>query len=150
MPLTKAPDLTQRPPRSARVRLGGYVVLPRMLDKGRAAVAGTNGEYHYDCPMDQRFLNFVGVDAAALKEQLATGAGDGEILAWINQNAKLPRTELEINAWSAWMTDRGPSDVDSRNYFNDLHAKIAPKREDIANWFDLLDVDDYASYGGLL
>ncbi len=32
-----APDLTQRPPRSPRVRLGGLVLLPRMLDKGRAA-----------------------------------------------------------------------------------------------------------------
>ena len=28
-----APDLTQRPPRSPRQRLGGYALLPRMLDK---------------------------------------------------------------------------------------------------------------------
>ena len=34
------PDLTKQPPRSPRVRLGGYVVLPRMLDKGRATLAG--------------------------------------------------------------------------------------------------------------
>jgi hypothetical protein len=34
------PDLTKQPPRSARVRLGGYVILPRMLDKGRATIAG--------------------------------------------------------------------------------------------------------------
>jgi hypothetical protein len=27
-------DLTQRPPRSMRVRLGGFVLLPRILDKG--------------------------------------------------------------------------------------------------------------------
>ncbi len=31
------PDLTKFPPRSPRVRLGGYVILPRMLDKGRAS-----------------------------------------------------------------------------------------------------------------
>ena len=31
-----APDLTKQPPRSPRVRLGGCVILPRMLDKGRA------------------------------------------------------------------------------------------------------------------
>ena len=37
-------DLTQRPPRSFRVRLGNYVILARMLDKGRATVAGKNGE----------------------------------------------------------------------------------------------------------
>ena len=29
-----APDLTQRAPRSPRVRLGGYVILARLLDKG--------------------------------------------------------------------------------------------------------------------
>ncbi len=40
MALNNAPDLTQRPPRSPRVRLGGYVILPRMLDKGRATING--------------------------------------------------------------------------------------------------------------
>ena len=35
-----APDLTQHPPRSPRGRLGGYVILPRCLDKGRATLAG--------------------------------------------------------------------------------------------------------------
>ena len=60
--LSNAPDLTQRPPRSPRVRLGGYVLLPRMLDKGRATLAGTNGPYIYACPLDQRFLNFAGID----------------------------------------------------------------------------------------
>ena len=30
----------------------------------------------------------------------------------------------------------------------DLHAQAAPKREDIHTWFDLLDVDDFGSYGG--
>lgn len=40
-------DLTQRPPRSHRIRLGGYVMLPRILDKGRALNAGKLGEYRY-------------------------------------------------------------------------------------------------------
>ena len=38
-----APDLTQRPPRSPRVRLGGYVILARILDKGRATLANKAG-----------------------------------------------------------------------------------------------------------
>ncbi len=38
-------DLTQRPPRSPRVRLGGYAILPRLLDKCRALLAGKVGEY---------------------------------------------------------------------------------------------------------
>ena len=31
-PQPAAPNLTQRPPRSPRVRLGGYAMLPRILD----------------------------------------------------------------------------------------------------------------------
>jgi hypothetical protein len=89
-------DLTQRPPRSVRVRLGGYVILPRMLDKCRAMLAGKNGEYHYACPVDQHFLNFVGIDAEALKAEVATGKGDGEILEWIEANATKPREPWEI------------------------------------------------------
>ncbi len=148
MALKNAPDLTQRPPRSARVKLGGYVILPRMLDKGRATIVGKNGEYHYNCPLDQRFVNFVGIDAEELKQQLADGKGDGEILAWIEQNAKHKPTEAQIREWSAYAAERVPTDMESRGYFNDLQAKVAPKREDIGTWFDLLDVDDYASFGG--
>ena len=148
MALKNAPDLTQHPPRSPRVRLGGYVILPRMLDKGRATIAGKHGEYHYDCPTDQRFLSFVGISPEALKKQLAAGKGDGEILQWIEKNAKHKRTEAEIAAWSAHCEQRAPSDTESRDWFNGEHAKLAPKREDIVTWFDLLDLDDYVTFGG--
>src|SRR5277367_5051572 len=121
-----APDLTQRPPRSPRVRLGGYATLPRMLDKGRAAVAGKLGEYHYNCPLDQRFLTFVGIDAAKLKKQLAQGKGDGEILEWIEANAKHKHSPQEIAAWSAFAEQRVPMDVETRAYFNEQVSKIAP------------------------
>src|SRR5713226_6455496 len=113
-----APDLTKRPPRSPRVRLGGFAVLPRLLDKGRAALAGANGEYNYNCPLDQRFLEFVGIDAQALQQQLAAGKGDKEILDWIQSNAKQKRTPEEIEAWSRQQEQRTPSDADSQKYFN--------------------------------
>ena len=148
MTLTNAPDLTQRPPRSPYVRLGGYVQLPRMLDKGRATIAGKHGEYHYDCPLDQRFTSFAGVDAKALLKQLAAGKGDGEILEWINKHAKHKRSEFEIAAWSEFFSRRAPADMESRGWFNDYQQKAAPKREDIATWFDLLDVDDHVTFGG--
>ena|SRR6266850_4580837 len=143
-----APDLTKQPPRSPRVRLGGYVILPRCLDKGRATIDGKNGEYHFACPLDQRWLNFVGIDPEALKQEFATGKGDGEILEWIEANAKNKRNEVEIAAWSAYAEQRVPTDAESRGYFNELHAKASAKREDIATWFDLLDLDDYVSFGG--
>ncbi len=148
MALKNAPDLTTHPPRSPRVRLGGFVILARMLDKGRALVVGKQGEYHYACPIDQHFLEFVGINPEALKRQLAAGKGDGEILEWVRKNAKIKRTDAEIAAWSAYCEQRAPSDPESRAFFQDIHTKVAPKREDISTWFDLLDLDDHASFGG--
>lgn len=122
--------------------------MPRMLDKGRATIADKNGEYHYACPLDQRFLDFTGIDPEALKAQLAAGKGDGEILQWILENSTRKPGPLEIAAWSAWSEQRAPSDVESREFFNEQHQKNAPRREDIVTWFDLLDLDDYVSFGG--
>ena len=141
-------DLTKQAPRSPRSRLGGYVILPRMLDKGRAELAGTQGEYYYACPLDQRFLEFAGIKAKALKAQLVTGKGDGEILQWVKAHAQPQRTEAEIEAWSVWQERRAPDNPDSRAFFNGLHAKVAPQRTDITSWFDLLEVDDFKSFGG--
>src|SRR2546421_12178889 len=119
------PDLTQRPPRSARVRLGGYAILARTLDKGRATLAGKNGEYHFNCPLDQRFLEFAGIDAEALKKQLAAGKGDGERLERIQKNAKNKRTEPEKALWSEFSARRVPREPEAPKLFNDLHDKAA-------------------------
>lgn len=149
MPDISYPDLTQRPPRSPRCRLGGYVLMPRMLDKGRAEIAGKNGEYHYNCPLDQHILNFLGIDADALREQLATGKGDGEILEWTNANAKHKRSAWEIEQWSDYQQRRGPdSDAETLQYFAEAVGKFTKTREDIKTWADLLDLDDYVSFGG--
>ena len=140
------PDLTKFPPRSARVRLGGYAILPRCLDKGRATLTGKNGEYHFACPLDQQFLEFAGVDPEALKKQLTKS--DTEVLEWIKASAKNKRTPFEIAAWSTWQDQRAPDNTDGREYLNGLHKAGAPNREDIVSWFDVLDMDDFASFGG--
>lgn len=144
-----AMDLTQRPPRSMRVRLGGYAILPRMLDKCRATLAGKNGEFHYNCPLDKHFLNFVGIEAEALKAEVAAGKGDGEILEWIQANATHKRNPWEIIQWSEYHDRRGPdSDAETLSYFAGMLGKVSTTREDIRSWADLLDLDDYSSYGG--
>ena len=144
-----ATDLTQRPPRALRQRLGGYVILPRMLDKGRATLAKTNGEYNYDSTTDKRFLGFVGIDAEALLRELEAGKGDGEILDWINAHARSPRQPWEIEAWSASMERRGPdSDAETLAGFAEYIGQHSITREDIRSWFDALELDDYASFGG--
>ncbi|NBT89371.1 MAG: DUF5069 domain-containing protein [Verrucomicrobia bacterium] len=148
MPKTAFPDLTVRAPRSPRVRLGGYVILPRMLDKCRATLAGKNGEYSYNCPLDQYFLKFAGIDPEALQKQVAAGLGDGALLGWIQENQKHPRSGQEIDAWSDYMNRRAPASVEQRERMNQYQSGAAKDREDITTWFDVLDLDDFASFGG--
>jgi hypothetical protein len=140
-----APDFTQHPPRSPRVRLGGFVHLPRLLDKARAEVAGKNAEFNYNCPLDRHFFDFTGIDPAAMLAEVKAGKTDGEMLAWIT--SRTSRGPSEIAAWSVWLSSHGPGGKDGHGWFAESLAKIAPERRDIQTFFDLLDLDDYASYG---
>ncbi len=56
-------------PRSPRETLAGYVIGMRTLDKCRAFVAGTLGEYHFNCPLDKMFLEFTGISHEGLPRQ---------------------------------------------------------------------------------
>ncbi|MCX6943756.1 MAG: DUF5069 domain-containing protein, partial [Opitutales bacterium] len=80
------PDLTQHPPRSVRVRLGGYVHLPRLLDKARASLRRKGGEYHYNCPLDQHFFVFTGINHRKMLAAVKTGKSDTAMLAWVTRN----------------------------------------------------------------
>jgi len=120
-----------------------------MLDKCRATLNGKNGEYHYNCPLDQHILKFAGVDAEALKAEVATGKGDGEILAWIEANAAVKRQAWEIAQWSDFQERRGPdSDAETIGWFAETVGKLSKTREDIHTFADLLDLDDYVTFGG--
>jgi hypothetical protein len=142
-------DLTQRPPRGFRVRLGNFVILARMLDKGRATLAGKNGEYEYNSSMDQHLVRFLGFDPDALLKELATGKGDWEILQWIEARSKTPRAPWEIDACSAFMERRGPdSDAKTLAFFSEYVSKCSQTREDLKTWFEVLELDDYVSFGG--
>src|SRR5271170_6589835 len=67
-----AKDLTKEYPRSPRETLAGYVIAARALDKCRSAIAGTLGEYHFDCPLDRYFFRFTGIDAESFRSFVAT------------------------------------------------------------------------------
>ena len=32
--------------------------------------------------------------------------------------------------------------------FNQVHPSIGPRREDVSSWMDLLDLEDFVSFGG--
>lgn len=146
MSLMKAPDLTQRPPRSPRVRLGGFTILPRVLDKARATLASTPGEYKFNNPLDNVLFAFAGVSAEEFLAQVKAGAGDFEMLQWLQ--AKARKAPHEIAAWSAWTETFVDHDVETLEWLAGRVKALDARRADIAAVFDYLDLDDYLSFGG--
>ena len=130
-----------------RCRLGGYIILPRILDKCRASLVGKSGEFKYNCPLDKHFFNFTGIDPEKFKAEVASGKSDSEILSWINSQCQ--KTPWDILQWSDFFEKRGPdSDSETLGYFASTLRELAPQRSDIRSWADLLDLDDYVSFGG--
>lgn len=141
-----APDLTRHPPRSPRVRLGGYAHLARLLDKARAFAAGKNADYTYNCPLDRHFFEFTGIDHEAMLAQTKQGGSDTEMLAWVRANTK--RTACEVQAWSCWLEQNGPGGAGGHEWMAETIKAGAGDRDDVRSFADLLDLDDYVSYGG--
>ncbi len=141
-------DLTQRPPRSPRVRLGGYAMLARVLDKARASLTGKAGDYKYANPMDQHFFAFTDIAQDALLEQVKTGAGDWALLVWVNANASPKRAPHEIRAWSAWLETMPVGEAEDLEWFAAQAKRINPARTDLQTIMDYLDADVHVSYGG--
>jgi len=100
----QARDLRTEFPRSPRETLGGYVLAARAVDKCRASLCGINGDYNYNCPLDQLFFAFAGLTSEAFRAIVATGASDREVEAWIVENATRHSSEDIL----AWNTKTGP------------------------------------------
>ena len=141
-------DLTTRPPRSPRVRLGGYAMLARVIDKARALLAGKIGDYKYNNPMDQHFFAFTGISADALLEQAKTGVGDWALLVWVNENASPKRAPHEIRSWTAWLESMPVGEAEDLEWFAAQARRINPARTDLQTIMDYLDGDDHVSFGG--
>jgi hypothetical protein len=75
-----APDLTRTEPRPMDATLQGYAWLPRIIDKSRAARAGTLGSYVHPCPVDRRCLELLGLDAQTFGDAVAGSATDDVVL----------------------------------------------------------------------
>ena len=138
-----APDLTKTYPRSPRETLGGYVLAARCIDKCRAVLNGSEGEYHYDCPLDKIFLKFAEIDTDKLKDFVATGAADEEIGAWIQSNAK-PRERVEIVQWNNQQRDLRLSDLppETQEFMETYIEENVPKHRPVYHWFDVFDLEE--------
>src|SRR4051794_17812314 len=110
-------DLRASFPRSMRTKLEGYVHLARMIDKCRAVLAGTEGEYIYPCPMDVRLMEFAGITDEQFTAAVKANPTDDDVAQWFRETAKSHRPD-EVEQWNRMMLTRGPSTAEKQDYFN--------------------------------
>jgi hypothetical protein len=80
----EALDLTKQPPRSPRETLPGLdvLMLARTVDKVRATLPGGNLGAYKIPGFSGRVLEGLGIDEAALRDEVARASGDAEVAAW--------------------------------------------------------------------
>ena len=138
-------DLTKESPRSPRIRVGGYAILGRTLDKCRALVGGNVGEYHFDCPLDNMLFSFKGVKGDDFKAQIENGASDQEMVEWLNRSRE-KKTENEITRWGEKVEADSLYNIpEKRAFFSESCRKLGldPAKTTTFTW---LEVDDKASH----
>ena len=138
-------DLTKEAPRSPRIRVGGYAILGRTIDKCRAQVAGNIDEYHFDCPLDNTLFGFKGVKGNDFKAQIENGASDQQMAEWLDQNGE-KKTPEEIKRWGDKVeADSLYNDPEKRDFFSEECKKLGldPAKTTTFSW---LEADDKASH----
>jgi quercetin dioxygenase-like cupin family protein len=98
-----AKDLAVVEPRGLDAELEGYAWIPRMLDKARATLAGTNGSYLFGCPVDHTCMARLGVSPQLVLELAGRYSNDTEVLRAMQEHGIPPARE-------AWFDGRAVED----------------------------------------
>ncbi len=134
--------------RSPRERLGGYVLLPRLIDKVRLQVQGQLPAVYVKnllgpspTTLDGQFLAFAGLDGEELREAILSADSNEAILAWIERQAK-PHSLAEKQE-GAEKIGTYRADVTRVAYRQQMYPDLAAKVDVGAlGVFDLIDMDE--------
>src|SRR5947209_5073367 len=130
-------------PRSPYEKLGGYVHLPRLIDKAKLARKGLLNGYNYKTVgFDKHLLAFLKIDGDTFEEAVNRLEGDDAILDWVEENAKKHSAEA-IDEWNEAMISRHPDTAAKKARFNHfLKEAGGAARKDIHTYFDLIEFDE--------
>ena len=138
-------DLTKQAPHSPRNRIAGFAIASRAVDKCRASLAGTLGEYRYDCPLDKMLFDFKGITGEQFKTAVQASTDYEEVGAWLQANGTA-KTPAEIKSWSDEMEAGSPmKNPEKRAHFIENCAKLWLNPQTNTT-FDWLEADDRASF----
>ncbi len=133
-------DLTTDYPRSPREPLDDIMLLPRAIDKARAQLAGTLGEYkYYGCRLNRRLFNTLGVTEDEFLDAVRSSPDDAAMSEWVHECVRPQRDE--IARMNEWVTHNEPSDQDRREFCDELE-KIDPGNDSVSTWTDLIDLEE--------
>jgi len=136
-------DLARHAPRSPYDKgVGGAFGLARMIDKGRAFLGGTVGDYWSGraSGIDRFILKFLGVSVDDFYAALKDCATDADVLAWLESKGK--KTDAEIAEFNNTVSKLAPGDDKTWAYFRERAAELDPGRTDIVTWFGLMHLGD--------
>ena len=138
-------DLTKQAPHSPRERISGFAIASRAVDKCRASLAGTPGEYHYDCPLDNLLFSFKGITGAQFKTAVQAAKNYEDVGTWLLANGTR-KTPAEIKAWSDGVEAGSMmNNPEKRAFFIEECKKLGLDPE-TSSTFDWLEADDRASF----
>ncbi len=102
----QAKNLSETPPRRWSEELGGIRWLPRLIDKARAAIAGSLSDYWYgQSPIDRGMLNALGLSYRDFTGIVrAAGDDDEAVLAALQK--KVPQGVERARIWSERLPSR--------------------------------------------
>ena len=140
-----ARDLTKQAPHSPRERIAGFAIASRAVDKCRASLAGTLGEYHYDCPLDNLLFSFKGITGEQFKAAVQASQNYEDVGAWLQANGTT-KTPVGIKTWSDEM-EAGSlmKNPEKRACFIESCSRLVLNPETNTT-FDWLEADDRASF----
>ncbi len=133
----------KQPPRSPYDRLGGYVHLPRLIDKAKLHRKGLLDGYNYKTVgFDKHLLAFLKLNPDAFEEAANRLEEDAAILEWVQANG-VQHSPEEIEEWNQAMITRHPDTAVKRARFAHFLKEAGGEgRKDIATYFDLIEFDE--------
>lgn len=130
-------------PRSPYERLGGYVHLPRLIDKAKLHRKGLLDGYNYKTVgFDKHLLAFLKLNPDAFEEAANRLDDDAAILDWISKNGATHSPEA-IEHWNEAMISRLPDTAAKKARFTHFLKEAGGEgRKEIRTYFDLIEFDE--------
>ena len=130
-------DLRVHPPRSPQVMLGGLYFLARTIDKTRAKLQGTLGNYKLGPGLSMYLFEWLGITEDDFTQAVRDAKTDADVVEWL-----LARADRDtFRAINQRLSERAIRDDE---HFAQVLPRYPVLREypHLRNWFEILDLDD--------